>query len=170
MNAEIQQYLASLGDLRAQVGGLIHGQPAEALNWRPELPEGADGVNSLAVLAVHLAGSEHGWIGEGIGSLPKTRDRDAEFQYVAQSDTEPLQRLKAVAEETDMVLSSLEEADLDRVFSNGAREVSVRWAIQHMIFHYALHIGHMQLTYQLHHQGKAHDGARWGGLPSVSKI
>jgi hypothetical protein len=161
MIPEVQQYLDTLEDLRAQVGGMIKDVPVEGLNWRPSLPAGADGTNSLAVLAVHVAGSEHFWIAETLGQQPATRIRDLEFKYVATSDEDALKRLSAVAEETNGILGILDEAAINGTFMKDDHAVSVRWAIQHVIYHYALHIGHMQLTYQLWNKGMASNSPRW---------
>ncbi len=161
MLPEIEHYLASLEDLRGQVGGMIHDTPVEGLNWRPELPADADPTNSLAVLAIHTAGAEHGWFAESIGGYPHTRVRKDEFTYVATSAEEPLQRLAEVAEETQKVLRGLTSAQLDGDFMKDDHAISVRWTILHVIYHYSLHIGHMQLTYQLWNQGKASESPRW---------
>ncbi|MGH2581811.1 MAG: DinB family protein [Anaerolineales bacterium] len=154
-NPEIQQYILTLDDLRGQVAAMIKDLPAEGLNWRPTLPVGADPTNSLAVLAIHIAGAEHYWIAECIGEYPATRVRDEEFAFVAESAEEPLRRLNAVGDETSAVLGGLKEADLTRTFTKEGRQVPARWAIHHCIFHASLHIGHMQLTYQLWADGKA---------------
>jgi len=158
---EIRQYIATLDDLRSQVAGIIRDLPPEGLNWRPTLPPGADPTNSLAVLAVHVAGAEHFWIAEGIGRYPPTRDRDAEFRYVAISAEEPLARLRNVGEETQAVLEKLTAEELESSFIKDDHAVPVRWAIHHIIYHSGLHIGHMQLTYQLWADGKATSSPRW---------
>lgn len=154
---EIEHYLDSLDHLRAEVAALIRNVPVEGLNWRPSLPDGADPTNSLSVLAVHLAGSEHFWIAECIGKFPATRDRAAEFKYVASSAKEPLARLGKSAEETGGVLSKLPAADLEGSFTRDGHIRTVRWTILHVISHYSLHVGHMELTYQLWNNGKAID-------------
>ncbi len=158
---EIQQYLQTLDDLRAQIAGIIREMPAEGLNFRPALPAGADPTNSIGVLAVHCAGAEHFWIAEMIGRYPSTRDRDAEFKYVATSADEALARLRKTGEETHAVLRAMTVEDLDGSFMKDDHAVSARWAIQHIIYHYSLHIGHIQLTYQLWANGKATTSARW---------
>lgn len=152
---EIQQYLSDLDDLRGQVAAMITDLPAEALNWRPALPPGADPTNSLAVLAVHIAGSEHFWIAECIGHYPRTRVRDEEFAYVAASPADALARLAKTAAESRAVLEPLTAEQLAGSFLRDDHPVAVRWAIVHTIKHISLHIGHMQLTYQLWNKGKA---------------
>jgi hypothetical protein len=79
MIAESANYLDRIEDLRTQVSGLIADLPTDALNWRPLDGNGDDATNSLAVLAAHIAGAEHFWIGEVIGYHSKTRDRDSEL-------------------------------------------------------------------------------------------
>jgi len=41
------------------------------------------------------------------------------------------------------------------------RMVSVRWGILHVIDHTSLHLGHMQMTYQLWTGGKAVHSPLW---------
>ena len=106
-------------------------------------------MNSLAVLAAHIAGAEFFWIAEVIGQRPAARDRDAEFRTVAADAADPVRRLEMVATETTEVLSSLSGADLNGVRIARGREVTVRWGILHVIDHIALPLGHMQSTYQL---------------------
>jgi len=149
MHPEVESYLTLLDDLRGQVRDLIAGLPAEALNWRPLAGSEEHATNSLAVLATHIAGAEHYWIGEVVGRLPATRDRDAEFTTEAASD-DALNRLLARAgEESREVLSTLGAAELEEVRETRGRTVPVRWCILHVIDHTALHLGHMQITYQL---------------------
>lgn len=178
MLPELDNYLQRIEDLRGQVHDLIADLPAEALNWRPipasapdapDLPgkgaggaeEGGDITNSLAVLATHIAGAEHFWIGEVIGGGPPTRDRDAEF-LTEVKDSLPLVRLlERAGLETREILTSLTATDLDGVRVARGRQVSVRWGILHIIDHTALHLGHMQLTYQLWRGGQSGRSPRW---------
>lgn len=165
---EVQHYLERIEDLRGQVRDLIADLPVEALNWRPI--EGSDdhATNSLAVIAAHVAGSEHFWIAEVIGGYPATRDRDAEFVTEVSGAAELLQRLDATGAETRSVLPALSVADLDDTRQASGRVVPVRWVILHVIDHMALHLGHMQLTYQLWQGGTGADAPRWfQRLPST---
>lgn len=161
MLAEVQAYIETLDELRSQVGNMIKDLPPDGLNWRPSLPDSADGTNSLAVLAVHTAGSEHGWMAETLGNLPKTRVRDDEFKYVADTPKDALERLAAVGRETEGVLSKITAEQLDGTIEKDGRDIPIRWVIHHIIYHYSLHIGHMQLTYQLWNKGMAATSPRW---------
>ncbi|MFN8458493.1 MAG: DinB family protein [Anaerolineae bacterium] len=161
MNPELQHYLNLIDDLRSQVHALIADLPAEALNWRPV--EGTDdhATNSLAVLAAHVAGAEHYWLGEVIGGLPATRNRAAEFTLKTTTAAELIYRLDEVGGQSRQVLAVLSPTDLDGVREAQGRPVSVRWAILHVIDHTALHLGHMQLTYQLWMGGQSTPSPRW---------
>ena len=73
-------YWARLNELHEEILHTVDGVPAEALDWSP----GAD-LNSIAVLATHVAGAERFWIGERVGGQPAHRDRDSEFRVRAQT-------------------------------------------------------------------------------------
>jgi uncharacterized damage-inducible protein DinB len=161
MLAEVLAYIETLEELRSQVANMVKDLPPDGLNWKPSLPPGADGTNSLAVLAVHVAGSEHGWIAETMGAYPKTRVREDEFKYVAASAKETLEPLAAVAKETQDVLSKVTAEQLDGTIEKDGKALPLRWIIHHVIYHYSLHIGHMQLTYQLWNKGLAATSPRW---------
>ena len=156
MLSELDNYLQRIEDLRGQVGRLIADLPAEALNWRP-----IQGTNSLAVLAAHVAGAEHFWIAEVVGGYPGTRDRDAEFATQVDAAAELVRLLEKTGAETRQVFSALTEVVLDGVREARGRTVPVRWAILHVIDHSALHLGHMQLTYQLWAGGESKPSPFW---------
>lgn len=165
MLPELESYLGMIEDLRGQVGELIADLPVEALNWRP-IPgtgEGDSGhsTNSLAVLATHIAGAERFWVGEVVGGLPRTRDRDAEFQSSAGHAADLVALLGQAEPETRQVLSALNEADLAGAREARSRVIPVRWCILHVIDHTALHLGHMQLTVQLWQGGQSGPSPRW---------
>jgi uncharacterized damage-inducible protein DinB len=158
---ELDSYFQLIEDLRGQVRGLIADLPARALNWRPV--EGVDDhtTNSLAVMAAHVAGAEHFWIAEVIGNHPMTRDRDAEFKIEVANASELIRRFEAVEVETREVFSTLTAADLDGMREARGKTVAVRWGILHVIDHTSLHLGHMQITYQLWNEGKSKPSPRW---------
>jgi uncharacterized damage-inducible protein DinB len=161
MLSELENYLQRMEDLRGQVGNVIAGLSVEALDWRPIEGEDKHVTNSLAVLATHIAGAEHYWIGEVVGRQPASRDRAAEFAVQA-SDAASLARLlEHVGTETRAVLGELAAADLDGTREARDQTVPVRWCILHVIDHTALHLGHMQLTYQLWMGGQSVHSPLW---------
>jgi uncharacterized damage-inducible protein DinB len=148
MATEVQTYLSVLNDLRDQVKKLLEGFPREALDWRPIQGEGDLATNSPAVLATHLAGSEIQWMKEVIGGKPIQRDRDAEFRTKGKTLAELQAGLDSAAQATREVLSSLKPAQMDETRRRRDRDVTVRWSILHVIEHFAVHLGHLQLTRQ----------------------
>lgn len=161
MNAELANYLGRIEDLRSQISGLIAELPAEALNWRPIEGKDDHATNSPAVLATHIAGAEHFWIAEVVGNRPETRDRDAEFATVATNAAEIIQLLERNAPETGEVFSTLDESELNGTRLTRGRTVPVRWCILHVIDHTSLHLGHMQITYQIWSGGKSMPSPPW---------
>jgi uncharacterized damage-inducible protein DinB len=158
---ELENYLQRIEDLRRQIGELVAELPAEALNWRPIEGDDEHATNSVAVLTAHVAGAERFWIAEVIGHYPPTRDRDAEFATQVRDTSDLLRRLEEVGAETQVVFSTISEADLDGTREVRGQTVSVRWGILHVIDHTALHLGHMQITYQLWTKGKSRPSPRW---------
>ncbi|MEW5986292.1 MAG: DinB family protein [Chloroflexota bacterium] len=162
MLPEVQQYLKFLDDLHGQIRTIVTLVPADALNWRPlEGPDDDHTTNSLAVLAAHVAGSEHHWIAEVVGRYPPTRNRPAEFHTETKDPAALIARLDEVSQETAAVLTSLDAADLDSIRELDGRVIPVRWAILHAIEHLALHLGHAQMTYQLWQGGETAPRDRW---------
>lgn len=161
MNAELQNYLTRIEDLRGQIASLITDLPAEALNWLPIEKSDDHAMNSLAALASHTAGAEQFWIHEAIGGLVATRDRDGELATQATDATALLEKLAATGATTRRILTELDPAELDATRTVRDRIVPVRWGIVHIIDHTALHLGHMQITYQLWHGGQGVVAPRW---------
>ena len=106
-------------------------------------------TNSLAVLAVHLAGSQTFWMKEIIGRTPIQRDREAEFATQGAGVADMKAKLDAAGKVAEEVLSPLTESQLaeGRVFRD--KPITVRAGILQVLDHVSQHIGHMQLTRQL---------------------
>ena len=149
MLPEVHTYLTDLEELRDQVKSLLEGLPQEALDWRPIEGEGELATNSLTAMVVHLVGSETYWMKEVIGGKKIVRDRDAEFVTKGLNVSELQARLGATGQLSVEILPGLTEKHLEEGRKWRDRPVSVRWCILHAIEHYALHLGHMQLTRQL---------------------
>jgi uncharacterized damage-inducible protein DinB len=161
MCPELESYLQMIDDLRGQVRALVADLSPEALNWRPIEGLEEHATNSLAVLTTHVAGGEHFWIAEVVGRQPLTRDRDAEFVAEAIDAADLVRRLEEVGAETRQVFAGLTQDDLDGVREARGRTIPVRWCILHVVDHTALHLGHMQLTYQLWMGGQIGPSPRW---------
>mgnify|MGYP001336595234 CR=1 FL=1 len=161
MIPELANYFGRIEDLRSQISGLIAELPEQGLNWRPVKGKDYQVSNSLAALTCHIAGAEHFWIAEVVGGRPETRDRDAEFATLATKSSEILHYLEKTAQETREVFSTLGETDLNGTRQAKGRTIPVRWCILHVIDHTALHLGHMQITYQLWSGGKSIESPLW---------
>ena len=161
MITELANYQDRLDDLRGQISGLVAGLSAEALNWRPLPGTGDHATNSLAVLAAHSAGAEHFWIAEVVGGRPATRNREAEFGTLAASAAEIVLLLENTALETREVFLTLKDTDLADSRQTTGRTVPVRWCLLHVIDHTSLHLGHMQITFQLSAGGRSIPSPLW---------
>ncbi len=161
MLTELENYLLRIEDLHRQIIDLIASLPEAALNWRPISGGDGDDTNSLAVLVTHIAGAEHFWVGEAIGGRPPTRNRDLEFLTQANNADTLIEKIQAVEAETRSVLVSLKAEDLSSTRLVRGKTVAVRWALLHVIDHTALHVGHMQLTYQLWNKGHSKAAPLW---------
>ena len=69
MLSMLDHYLERLQALHADIELTITGLPQATLDWVPR-PE----MNSLAVLAVHVAGPQRYWIGDVVGGDPSGRE------------------------------------------------------------------------------------------------
>ncbi|MEW5718014.1 MAG: DUF664 domain-containing protein [Chloroflexota bacterium] len=144
MLAEIQNYISTLRERRADLLQTLDGLSADALNWRP-LPEEA---NSLYALAFHSLGAERRWIHEVVGQRKIERDRAAEFR--ARGDDVAALRVlyDGVTRDSEEILARLVAAELDAL-RDQPQPHSVRWCILHVVEHYNEHLGQMRLTRQL---------------------
>lgn len=144
-----QEYLRSLEGLHAEIDQILDTLPQAALDWSPG-PE----MNSIAVLAAHVAGSERYLIGDTIAQESSNRDRPAEFSTSTVEGAALKARLAASLEHARGVLETLTVQDLEaeRIFPRDGRQVTVTWCLTHALQHTALHTGHMQITRQLWEQ------------------
>ncbi|TBL81284.1 DinB family protein [Paenibacillus thalictri] len=79
--------------------------------WAKSRPD----MNSVGSLCVHLAGNEYQNMVSGIGGRPFVRKRTEEFTANrSHSKAELLALLKSVRHETELILTSLSEADLTK--------------------------------------------------------
>ena len=142
----LEGYWECLRGLHAYIERAIESLPPEALDWVP----GPD-MNSLGVLAVHVAGAERYWIGNVVGNDPSGRDRSAEFLIRGLDATALKARLTETLAHSQAVLERLTVADLEatRVSPRDGRVFAAAWCLAHALEHTALHLGHMQLTRQL---------------------
>jgi uncharacterized damage-inducible protein DinB len=144
--AILEDYGERLGALYTALLQTIEGLPAAALDWVP-----SSDMNSLSVLATHVAGATRYWIGDVAGQDRSDRDREAEFRTRGLETATLKAQLVGALEHSQRVLEGLTLSDLEapRVSPRDGRQFSVAWCLAHALEHTALHLGHMQLTRQL---------------------
>jgi uncharacterized damage-inducible protein DinB len=142
-------WLSNLQELHDDMAKTMEGLSPEALDWSPK-----EGVNSIAVLIVHLTGSQRFHFAEVIGGEDIQRDRDAEFRVQGLAFDELTSRLNNnIAYITDE-LEKLSLIDLERKCMFRTRETTIGWVLGHSLKHTATHLGHIQVMRDLWKQFK----------------
>ncbi len=145
MDPIFEEFYELLEGMHEDCKAAIEDLPQDELDWSP-----GDGMNSLAVLAAHIAGSETFWIGDVVMQQATGRDRPAEFATLGldgQELSDLLDRsLSRIAQAFEGL--SVEQLDEARAAPYRDDEFTVVWAIGHILEHTALHLGHMQVTRQ----------------------
>lgn len=139
-------YLERLTMLHSEMDKALTGLPPAALDWSL----GPD-INSLAVLAAHVAGSEMFWIGDVIIRRTTTRVRDTEFQTSGVTADALKARLAQALADSRQAVAQLTLAHLEeeRTSLRGdGQSYTVAWCLLHALEHVAVHVGHMQLARQ----------------------
>jgi uncharacterized damage-inducible protein DinB len=146
MHENFAAYYERLHSLHSNIGKAISGLSTEALDWVP-----GPGMNSLAVLVVHLTGAERYWIGDVAGEDPSDRVRSKEFKVHGLEAAELQKRLDQTLVHSRGVLSRLDLEALDQMRSSprDGSSYSVAWALAHALEHTALHLGHIQIGREL---------------------
>ncbi|MEX0800235.1 MAG: DinB family protein [Dehalococcoidia bacterium] len=140
----------SLTDLRSSIEGL----PVEALNWRPA----GDDSNSLFVLATHTLHATRLWLCIAMGAPLPDRDRNSEFQGMADDAGDCLSLVDELSEDCRAALRSAEGADwAARRLTQGRGgdappEVTAAHALIHATEHLRGHVDQMSLTRRLWEQ------------------
>jgi hypothetical protein len=151
MEPEVQSYLTEFSILRQQIRDAIRNLDDEAANWRPV----SKGTNSIYAILCHLAGSENYWVEQVIGGKTVNRDREAEFRALGHL-SEVVDHWEEVGRASQKTLSKLDTSQLGETRTVNVQpspgSATVRWCILHQISHYAVHLGHIQLTRQLWEQ------------------
>lgn len=145
MDILTKSYLDILDMLHEECKETLQGLSTKQLDWRPH-----EGENSIAVLAVHIAGAERFWVGDCLIQEPSNRDRPAEFATEGQGEQSLAGALDESLEYVRNVLAELSDDVLSepRPHPRTGGQITVAWALNHVIQHTALHLGHMQVTRQ----------------------
>jgi uncharacterized damage-inducible protein DinB len=124
----------------------MSGLDAQALDWVP-----GEGMNSVAVLVTHVAGSEKFWISDITMEEPTGRDRPAEFRARDTSTAHLADMLDSSLATIESAFERLTKDDLGqpRTSPLDGKTYDVAWTIAQSLTHTALHLGHLQMTRQL---------------------
>ena len=156
MDPEIQSYSDFIDMLLEKAGNHADSLSTDTLNWEPL---DAD-VNSVAALCAHMCGVVRWWVGQGLTGNDVGRQRDTEF--VARVDAndninfwgkprtiaDVISETRALSRE---ILSNLDPSALTQQSAVDTLGPQLnRWALVHTIDELSQHIGHMELTIQLH--------------------
>lgn len=124
-------------EYRTKLRAAVETLPPNAIWWRPN-PQS----NSVGNLLSHLAGNVRQWIVNGVGRVPGTRDRNAEFAATSGPNAAALlEQLERVLDDADAVLAGLSEDDLSATRTIQGREPTVLEAVYHVVEHFSLHLG-----------------------------
>ncbi|MBI4310764.1 MAG: DUF664 domain-containing protein [Chloroflexi bacterium] len=148
MPTEAEACIERLDYLRGEAKKEIRGMTANALNWKPSVPD----TNTPAAIVTHMAGTEAQWLHQFVGGMELQRSRDAEFAVKATSVEDLEALLDRTGETTRRILRKLSNDDMNKLQqpSQGREPVSYRWAALHTIEHLGQHLGHLSLTKQLY--------------------
>jgi uncharacterized damage-inducible protein DinB len=127
-----------------------------------------DQSNSVGNLLLHLAGNVGQWIVSGVGAMPDTRDRPAEFNTRGgASADELLARLDDVLSQADAVLAGLTADSLAERRTIQGRDVSVMAAVYTAVQHFSTHLGQIIMIAKEHAPGsiKFYDDANGRARP-----
>ncbi|MBI4850711.1 MAG: DUF1572 family protein [Acidobacteria bacterium] len=106
--------------------------------------------NSIGNLILHLSGNVRQWIISGLGNEPDHRIRQEEFDERSHIPKQELiLKLKTAVEEASEVLKSLDPKILLENRKIQGKDISVIYAIYHVVEHFAMHTGQILLLTKL---------------------
>ena len=136
MDTYYTDFLNSLESLHNKIKWLISSLPQQALDWSLQ-----PGVGSLCMLISHIAGAERYWIGEVVGRVQPVRRPGPAYRVTGLDCAELCQRLDNSLSYCRKILEASTPGDLEgkRISPRDGREVTVRWALQHVVEHTSNH-------------------------------
>jgi hypothetical protein len=146
MQPYFEAYLDRLAFLHKEVEQALADLPQTALDWTP-----GPAMNSLAVLVMHLTGSEQFRIGDLTKRGGSDRDRSSEFRTHGVNAEALKQRSASVLADSRSTLENMTMEDLatTRVSPDDGQTYTVAWLLTQTLMHTALHVGHIQMVRQL---------------------
>ncbi len=134
---------------------VMDGLSVEELNWRPSAPD----ANSIYVLASHTLGNVRWSTLELLGGQQVHRDREAEFQSIADASNASMPAWPALRTELEGVMTRLAAEAMDKRIAHPIfGDLSGREVLIVVIRHAAEHLGHAQVTRDLILAGRVAGG------------
>jgi len=146
MHPFYQEYLERLTALHQELLDSIEGLPPAALDWTP-IAE----TNTINVLVTHITGAERYWIGDVVLGELSGRVRESEFQVSGTTQEELTSKINAATAYAHSAVTKLrlEYLAVTRISPRDGRTFTVAWGLLHALEHTAIHLGHIQITWQL---------------------
>lgn len=139
-------FLNCLESLHDKIKLSIADLPQAGLDWSPK-----QGVGSPCMVISHIAGAERYWIAEVVGQEQAVRRAGTVYRVTGLDANELCKRLEGSLSYCRKVLQKFELTDLDikRISPRDGQEVTVRWALLHVIEHTVNHQWDINFTWQL---------------------
>lgn len=104
-------------------------------------------ANSAGNLCLHLCGNLRFYVGQTLGGIPYTRDRDAEFSLKDMPRDELVRQIQAARVAVSQTLPQLSESALDATYPIDVfkEPMSTRFFLVHLAGHLNYHLG--QINY-----------------------
>jgi hypothetical protein len=125
-------FLDCLESMHGKIKWMVASLPQQALDWSLEPAAG-----SLCMLVSHIAGAERYWISEVVGREQAIRRPGSIYRVTGLESKELCQRLDVSLSGCRKVLENYQAGDLEgkRISPRDGREVTVRWALVHVMEH-----------------------------------
>lgn len=132
----LSSIVSALDQTRDYIDRIVSGATEEDLWWRPEPT-----LNAMGNLLLHLAGTEHQWIGNKVGKATLKRDRDYEFSAKGGHTLADLRaRLEGERLSTRELLAKMNDASVDE---------AVLFCFHYTENHFAYHCGELAMLRRL---------------------
>lgn len=156
---DIGFYFSGMEEVRAQLDGAVAGMSAEQIGRLA-----VSGAHSIAALILHIGEAEWYWMQCVISGAKVTGEiRDAPYWDVLEDPAGVSQKnysaefclneIKKIRQQTSETLGSLNDSQLDHVFTferkGETTELSLRWILHHLIDHEAQHKGQILMLKRL---------------------
>ncbi len=129
-------FLNCLESLHNKIKRVISSLPQQVLDWSPR-----PGQLSLCMLVSHMAGAERYWIGEVVGREKPVRRPGSVYTATGLDSMELCERLDNSLSYCRRVLEHCDLSDLEakRTSPRDGHEVTVGWAVEHVMQHTSGH-------------------------------